>query len=62
MRLSSRIKEIIDYRRDGHALLKDNGFLITSTGQWRLKRTTLLARCYREGDEECDAHIRVLGY
>jgi hypothetical protein len=29
----SVIKEIIDHCKDGHALLKDDGFLITKTGQ-----------------------------
>ena len=37
----SVIKEIVDHHhKDGHALLKDNGFIVMQSGQQKLKRTT----------------------
>ena len=36
----SVIKEIVDHRKNGHALLKDDGFIIMKSGQQKLKCTT----------------------
>ena len=36
----SVIKEIIDHHKDGHALSKDNRYLVTKSGQWKRKCTT----------------------
>ena len=33
----SVIKEIIDHCKDGYALSKDNGYLVTKSGQWKLE-------------------------
>ena len=36
----SVIKEIVDHCKDGHALSKDDGFIIMKSGQQKLKHTT----------------------
>ena len=36
----SVIKEIVDHHKDGHALSKDNGYILTKSGQRQRKHTT----------------------